>query len=330
MKVQKASRIGVVVADHALRGAQRIDGKLVTGSVPLGGDFRKDLKQLLSSSPFIGKDLVVGLEGGDVLVESLVVPPGASKSARAVCAERLKGDPVFNESNAALGVAVDGDADRFGIVDADGAYIHANHVLGLLSDYLIASRGWRGEIVRSVPTSHLLDAVAGHHGASVVETPTGFKYIGERSLEAPEEFILGGEESNGMTVRGHIPEKDGILACLLVAEMVAVRGATLSQLLEDLFARVGRREVDRLDLELPDERKRALLTRFDDDPPTEFAGRRVERIVTLDGHKLVLDGGAFIALRASGTEPLVRCYLDATDMDEMAVLKDAARELIAS
>lgn len=106
MKVQKASRIGVVVADHALRGAQRIDGKLVTGSVPLGGDFRKDLKQLLSSSPFIGKDLVVGLEGGDVLVESLVVPPGASKSARAVCAERLKGDPVFNESNAALGVAV--------------------------------------------------------------------------------------------------------------------------------------------------------------------------------------------------------------------------------
>jgi hypothetical protein len=106
LKVQKASRIGVVVSDHALRGAQRIDGKLVSGSIPLGGDFRKTLKQLLSSSPFIGKDLVVGLEGNDVLVESLVVPPGATKSAKAVCAERLKGDPIFNESNAALGVAV--------------------------------------------------------------------------------------------------------------------------------------------------------------------------------------------------------------------------------
>ena len=233
-------------------------------------------------------------------------------------------------TEAAVGLAVDGDADRFGIVDADGTYIHANHVLALLSDYLISSRGWRGEIVRSVPTSHLLDAVAAHHGASVVETPTGFKYIGERSLEAPGEFILGGEESNGMTVRGHIPEKDGILACLLVAEMVAARGVTLSELLEDLFCRVGRREVDRLDLELPDERKRALLARFDDDPPTEFAGRRVERIVTLDGHKLVLEGGAFIALRASGTEPLVRCYLDANDRDEMVALKDAAREMIGS
>ena len=233
-------------------------------------------------------------------------------------------------TGAALGLAVDGDADRDGIVDADGTYIHANHVLGLVSDYLISSRGWTGDIVRSVPTSHLLDAVAAHHGASVVETPTGFKYIGERFLEVPSEFILGGEESNGMTVRGHIPEKDGILACLLVAEMVAVRGATLSELLDDLFARVGRREVDRLDLELTEGRKQALLTRFDDDPPTEFAGRRVEAIVTLDGHKLVLEGGGFIAIRASGTEPLVRCYLDATDAAEMSELQDAARKLIAS
>ncbi|MEO2006432.1 MAG: phosphoglucomutase/phosphomannomutase family protein [Candidatus Poribacteria bacterium] len=233
-------------------------------------------------------------------------------------------------TGSALGLAVDGDADRFGIVDADGTYIHANHVLALVSDYLISSRGWTGEIVRSVPTSHLLDAVAEHHGASILETPTGFKYIGERFLAAPSEFILGGEESNGMTVRGHIPEKDGILACLLVAEMVAVRGATLSELLEDLFARVGRREVDRLDLELSDDRKQALLARFDEDPPTEFAGRRVERIVTLDGHKLVLEGGGFIALRASGTEPLVRCYLDATDAASMAELQEAARKLIAS
>ncbi len=106
MKAKKASRIGVVVADHALRGAQRIEGRLVTAAVPLEGDFRKSLKQLLTSSPFVGKDVSIGIEGKNVLVESLVVPPGATKSARAVCAERLKGDPVFNEENAALGVAV--------------------------------------------------------------------------------------------------------------------------------------------------------------------------------------------------------------------------------
>jgi phosphoglucomutase len=233
-------------------------------------------------------------------------------------------------TNSALGVAVDGDADRFGIVDGDGTYIHANHVLGLLADYLMSSRGWVGEVVRSVPTSHLLDAVAEHHGSSLTETKTGFKWIGERFLADPEAFVLGGEESNGMTVRGHIPEKDGILACLLVAEMVATSGKTLTELLEDLFARVGRREVDRLDLELPEGRKQALLSRFDDEPPTEFAGRRVEQIVTLDGHKLILDDGSFIAIRASGTEPLVRCYLDARDAKGMRELQAAARDLIRS
>ena len=233
-------------------------------------------------------------------------------------------------TGAALGLAVDGDADRFGIVDGDGTYIHANHVLGLVADYLMTSRGWVGEVVRSAPTSHLLDAVAAHHGAVLTETKTGFKWIGERFLAAPDAFVLGGEESNGMTMRGHIPEKDGILACLLVAEMIATTGKTLSQLLADLFDRVGQYEVDRLDLELPEDRKKALLSRFDDAPPTEFAGRRVERIVTTDGHKLILDDGSFIALRASGTEPLVRCYLDARDADSMRELQAAAREFIAS
>ncbi len=136
MKVQKASRIGVVVADHVLRGAQRIDGKLVTGSVPLDTDFKKSLKQLLSSSPFVGKDLVVGLEGGNVLVESLVVPPGASKSAKAVCADRLKGDPVFNESNAALGVAVADSPSGAG----PSMVIHAAVIHSRISQVMTACR----------------------------------------------------------------------------------------------------------------------------------------------------------------------------------------------
>ena len=106
MKSQKAGRIGVVVSDHALRGAQRVDGQMVSASVPLDGDIKKSLKALLAASPFVGRAVVLGIEGSSVLVESLVVPPGASKSARAVCMERLKGDPVFNDTQAALGVAV--------------------------------------------------------------------------------------------------------------------------------------------------------------------------------------------------------------------------------
>ena len=131
------SRIGVVVADRALRAAQRIEGELVTGSLPLSGDFGRDIKQLLASFPFVGKDLVVGLEGEDVLVESLVVPPSASKSAKAVCAERLKGDPVFNESNAALGVAVADSPSGSG----PSMVIHAAVIHSKIAQVMTACRG---------------------------------------------------------------------------------------------------------------------------------------------------------------------------------------------
>ncbi len=122
-----------------------------------------------------------------------------------------------------IGLATDGDADRFGIVDADGTWISPNHILGLLYDYLIESRGWKLDAARSVATSHLLDAVAAKHGRKVHETPVGFKYIGQLILK--DAIALGGEESAGLSIRGHVPEKDGILACLLVAEMVAARQA---------------------------------------------------------------------------------------------------------
>ena len=145
----------------------------------------------------------------------------------------VKSDPAIK-----LGIATDGDADRFGIVDADGTYIEPNYIIALLLDYLIRVRKMSGGVARSVATSHLIDAVARHHGVELFETPVGFKYIGE--LISQDKIIIGGEESAGLSIKGHVPEKDGILACFLVAEMVAREGKSVGQLLEELYGRVGR------------------------------------------------------------------------------------------
>ena len=141
------------------------------------------------------------------------------------------------ENHCALGVATDGDADRFGFVDADGTWIQPNYILALLADYLIEVRKIPGGIGRSVATTHLVDAVAKLHQVPVYQTPVGFKYIGELIKE--DKIAIGGEESAGLSIRGHLPEKDGILACLLVAEMVAQRGQSLKQQLDALFRKVG-------------------------------------------------------------------------------------------
>ena len=144
---------------------------------------------------------------------------------------------IRGDESVVLGLATDGDADRFGIVGSDGTYIEPNYILALLFDYMIRNKGMRGNAARSVATSHLIDAVAEYHGVKVFETPVGFKFIGEYISE--DKILIGGEESAGLSIKGHVPEKDGILACLLVAEMVAVEQKSLRELLTDLYSRVG-------------------------------------------------------------------------------------------
>src|SRR5512145_784959 len=136
-----------------------------------------------------------------------------------------------------IGLAVDGDADRFGILDNDGTYINPNQVLALVLDYLCRTRGWKGGAARSIATSHLVDAVAKKHGIEVYETGVGFKYIGDLLVQG--KIIFGGEESAGMTIKDHVPEKDGILACMLLAEMSARERKPLRELLKRLFKEVG-------------------------------------------------------------------------------------------
>lgn len=215
---------------------------------------------------------------------------------------------AVGESGTGLGLATDGDADRFGIVDGGGRFISPNHMLGLVYDYLVRSRGWRLGVVRSVATSHLVDAIASLYGLPVYQTPVGFKYIGPFILE--DRVALGGEESAGLSIRGHVPEKDGILACLLAAEMAAEAGPLETQL-RDLFRRVGaefwpvRRNVPL------DAAARERLAAWMKSDPEEFLGRRVRRADRTDGLKLEFEDGSWLLVRPSGTEPLSRIYAEA-------------------
>jgi phosphoglucomutase len=230
------------------------------------------------------------------------------------------------ENKSLAGLATDGDADRFGILDADGSFIQPNHILGLLFDYLLETRGYKLGASRSVATTHLLDAVAKHHGVQVYETPIGFKYVGPLLRE--DKIAMGGEESAGLTIRGHLPEKDGILACLLVGEMIAARQATLAQQLKDLFQRVGREYWPvRLDLHLAEHVQAGVLERLQSDCQ-DFAGRHVASVNRLDGLKLIFDNGEWILMRASGTEPLMRIYAEAGSPAETQKLAEEARAWI--
>ena len=232
---------------------------------------------------------------------------------------------TVRREGAHLGLATDGDGDRFGIVDADGTFIQANYILALLLDYLIHSRQWTGGVGRSVATTHLIDAVAAHHGLTVHETPVGFKFIGE--LLAKREIVFGGEESAGMSIKGHVPEKDGILAGALVAEMVAFTGKTIQDSLKNLFQRVGPVSTTRKDLPIT-QLMREQIKQVIDHPPTSFAGAEVTQVNKLDGCKLLLSDGGWFLLRPSGTEPIVRCYGEAKTPDRLKEIMQAGKDLL--
>lgn len=229
----------------------------------------------------------------------------------------------------ALGVSTDGDADRFGFIDRDGSFVSANHILALVLDYLCETRpAWTGGVARSVATTHLLDRIAQRNGRQVYETPVGFKFIGE--LINQDKIILGGEESAGLTVKGHFPEKDGILACLLVVEMVAARGASLGEMLEELFRKDGALYSERVGIKLTPEVKSRLQKRLASDPPDTIGGRRVAEVNQMDGVKYIFDDGSWMLLRMSGTEPVVRCYAETNTRKELEVLIETGSKFVLS
>jgi phosphomannomutase len=224
-----------------------------------------------------------------------------------------------------LGVATDGDADRFGVVDKDGTFIQPNYIIALLFDYLVETRGWKNGVAKSVATTNLINALADYHKVPLYETPVGFKYIG--ALIDEDKIAIGGEESAGLTIRGHVPEKDGVIAGLLVAEMVATRAKSLGVQLKELFGKVGSFYPVRENFRLTAEVMAAFTEKMKADP-TELGGRGVVQVVRTDGLKLILEDGSWVCYRLSGTEPVVRAYTEARNEKDMEALKAAAEKFV--
>jgi len=230
---------------------------------------------------------------------------------------------VLQNSDYHIGLATDADADRFGCLDRGGDYIPANYLIPLLLDYLVKKRGWRGGVARTVATSHLVDLVAQKYGLRVCETPVGFKYIGELILQ--NKVIMGGEESAGFSIKEHIPEKDGILACLLVAEMAAHNRKSLSQALAELYQEVGRRFYNRKVTVNLTPQLSMLLERRLQHPPKSLDELKVKQVVSLDGLKLLFDDGSWFLIRFSGTEAVVRYYAEADTPEKLEKIIECGR-----
>src|SRR5215468_644094 len=231
----------------------------------------------------------------------------------------------MRESGAAIGSATYGDADRFGILDADGSFMQPNYVIALLFDYLVESRGWNNGVAKSVATTNLINALAKAHGVELYETPVGFKYIGELIMQ--DKIVIGGEESAGLSIRHHVPEKDGILAGLLCCEAVARRGKSLRDQLDDLSDKVGSFHPKRENFRLTPEVNAKFTEKLKSDP-REFCGHPVSEVVRTDGLKLVFSDGSWVCYRLSGTEPVVRVYTEARSERELEKLSSAAKHWI--
>ncbi|HZQ34982.1 MAG TPA: phosphoglucomutase/phosphomannomutase family protein, partial [Dehalococcoidia bacterium] len=224
-----------------------------------------------------------------------------------------RADP-FSESSTAvfdLGLATDGDADRLGVLDENGAFVTQLQVFALLAYYFLEVRGMRGPIIRSLTTTRMVDRLGEIYGVPVEETAVGFKYIGPRMMAL--DALLGGEESGGYGFRGHIPERDGVLAGLFMLDLVARTGKRPTQLIQELYAKVGPHYYDRADVSFDPAQRAAIIARLDKASPAEVAGQKVTGTSRLDGYLWNLAGGGWLLIRFSGTEPLMRIYTEVQD-----------------
>ncbi|MFH2203661.1 MAG: phosphoglucomutase/phosphomannomutase family protein [Elusimicrobiota bacterium] len=290
--------------------------KLRIGVDAMNGAARHYLRPFLES---------IGLTVEAINEERDVTFQGHSPEPTPERLERLAA--LMKKKNLQLGLACDGDADRFGVLDEGGAWISANEVLALTLHHLITYRRQTGGVARSLMTSHFVDAVAKSRQLRVRETPVGFKHIGE--LLRTGDFILGGEESGGLSIRGHVPEKDGILACLLMAELTAYAKKPLAKVRDSLFKDLGHFCNSRLNFELSSPKMaKELRDRLTQKPPLNIAGTSVWRIDHTDGFKFILKDGRWMGLRLSGTEPVVRLYAEAFDPKGLKSLVDDGRKII--
>jgi len=225
-----------------------------------------------------------------------------------------------------LGIGTDGDADRIGIIDEKGVFVHPNEILMLLYYYLLKVKGWKGDVVRNIATTHILDRIAEDFGQTCHEVPVGFKHISSKMEQT--DAVIGGESSGGLTIRGHIRGKDGIFASALLVEMVCATGKHLSELLEEIYGRYGRAEMAEFDTRFTDEKKAELMKKLFEDKNLPEFDYEVEKVSYMDGAKVYFKNGGWIIARFSGTEPLIRIFCEMGNMDIAKKTIDTMRDFL--
>ncbi len=223
-----------------------------------------------------------------------------------------------------LGLATDGDADRIGAVCADGAFLDPHRIMTLVLDYLL-QQGKRGAVVKTVSTTQMLNRLAATASLPVHETPVGFNYISDLMLR--DNVLIGGEESGGISIQGHIPEGDGVMMGLLLAELVAKQGGNVAALIEAIMERIGHFSYGRHDLEVQPFSKVEMVQQLVAAAPNQLAGMNVVDINTRDGVKYLLQDDCWLLIRPSGTEPVLRVYAEARNQDDVAALLAAGQQL---
>jgi alpha-D-glucose phosphate-specific phosphoglucomutase len=230
------------------------------------------------------------------------------------------------EQKADVGLATDGDADRIGIIDEEGQFLTQHQVFALLCLYLLEVCGERGAIVRTLTSTMMLSRLGKLFDVAVYETPVGFKYVAPLMME--KNAIIGGEESGGYGFRGHVPERDAILAGLYFLDFMVKAGKTPSQLLDYLYSKVGPHYYDRRDFHISAAKRQIILHRLGSSLPDTVAGSKVTKVDTTDGLRLFLDDESWLLIRFSGTEPLVRIYAEAESLEKAKALLDEGKKLI--
>jgi phosphomannomutase len=237
---------------------------------------------------------------------------------------------TIKERGALMALVTDGDADRVGAMNEKGDYINTHQILMMMLLHLARHKGKKGSVVRTFSQSVIVKRMAESLGFRLFETPIGFKHIGEIMLDPANEFLVGGEESGGIGVQGHIPERDGVFNCLFLLEAVLTFGKPPSEIVKDIWKEFGEFHFERRDLHVPIASGQALVARMRNETPTTFAGEKVVDVATLDGTKLIFGDDSWILFRQSGTEPLLRVYCEATSIAKMKTLMDEGERIARS
>jgi phosphomannomutase len=233
---------------------------------------------------------------------------------------------LVTEQKADVGLATDGDADRIGIIDEKGQFLTQHQVFALLCLYLLEVRGQRGAVIKTLTSTMMLSRLGKLFDIPVYETPVGFKYVAPLMME--KNAIIGGEESGGYSFRGHVPERDAILAGLYFLDFMVKTGKTPSQLLDYLYSKVGPHHYDRRDFHISAAKRKTILRRLSSSPPDCLASSKVTKVDTTDGVRFFLSDESWLLIRFSGTEPLVRIYAEAESLERVNVLLDEGKKLV--